>query len=110
MLLHTDNTLRLYDKECRPFEAWSDITTKETIKEFPELLKVGTNRYWILRSVLKTRIYTINGIEVTKELKRFELLSNTPIKVVSNNEVIVKVTGNKNYRLNLETGDTEKVK
>jgi hypothetical protein len=60
--------------------------------------------------VLKTRIYTINGIEVTRELKRFELLPNTPVKVVSDNEVIVKVTGNKNYRLNLETGDTKKVK
>jgi len=110
MLLHTDNTLRLYDRECRPFEAWSDITVKETIKAFPELLKVGKNRYWILKTVLKTRIYTINGIEVTRELKRFELLPNTPVKVVSDNEVIVKVTGNKNYRLNLETGDTKKVK
>jgi hypothetical protein len=110
MLLHIDNTLRLYDRECRPFEAWSDITAKETIKAFPELLKVGKNRYWILKTVLKTRIYTINGIEVTRELKRFELLPNTPVKVVSDNEVIVKVTGNKNYRLNLETGDTKKVK
>ena len=110
MLLHTDNTLRLYDRECRPFEAWSDITTKETIKGFPELLKVGKNRYWILKSVLKTRIYTINGIEVTRELKRFELLPNTPVKVVSDNEVIVKVTGNKNYRLNLEDRGYQKSK
>lgn len=110
MLLHTDNTLRLYDKECRPFDAWIDITAKETIKTFPELIKAGKNRYWVLRTVLKTRIYTINGIEVTRELKRFELLPNTPVKVVSENEVIVKVTGNKNYKLNLETGETKKVK
>lgn len=110
MLLHMDNRLRLYDRECRPYPAWSDISTEETIKSFPELLTLGKNHYWILRTQLKTRIYTINGIEVTAALKQKELMPETPVKPYSDEEVIVKTTQGKQIRLNLETGVTKKVK
>lgn len=110
MLLHMDNRLRLYDKQCRPYPAWSDISAEETIKSFPELLKLGKNHYWILRTQLKTRIYTINGIEVTAALKQKELMPGTPVKPYSDEEVIVKTTQGKQIRLNLETGVTKKVK
>lgn len=110
MLLHMDNRLRLYDRQCRPYPAWSDISVKETIKVFPELLKLGKNHYWILRTQLKTRIYTINGIEVTASLKQKELMPETPVKPYSDEEVIVKTVQGKQIRLNLETGVTKKVK
>ena len=61
MLLHPGNVLRLYDKSGNTYPAWSDISVDETIKEFPELIEVGNNKYWILRTALATHIYTVNG-------------------------------------------------
>jgi hypothetical protein len=110
MLLHTDNSLSLYDKECKPLEAWKDITVEETIKDFPELMEAGGNLYWILRTQVKTRIYTINGLEITSSLGNHSLLSGTPVKKVSEQEVEVRRTDGAEIRLNLETGDIKKLK
>ena len=35
MVLGTDNTLRLYDRMCKPYPAWSNIRTPGTIRSFP---------------------------------------------------------------------------
>lgn len=110
MLLHTDNSLSLYDKECKPLQSWTDISVEETIKEFPELLEVGGNLYWVLRTQLKTRIYTINGLEVTSALSKSSLLSTTPIKKISEQEVEVRRSDGVEIRLNLETGEIKKLK
>ena len=110
MLLHTDNTLGLYDKECRPVQTWTDIEVEETIKEFPELIEVGGNKYWVLRTQLKTRIYTINGMEVTTALGNSSLLPTTPIKRSSGHEVEVRRADGIEIRLNLETGEIKKLK
>lgn len=104
MLLHTDNCLRLYDRECKPYPAWNDIKTPETIKEFPDLIKVGQNRYWVLRTQIQTIIYTINGNPVTKFTNKNILSPATGLKVVSNSEVIVTTNGGKDIILNLESG------
>lgn len=110
MLLHIDNTLGLYDKECRPVQTWTDIEVEETIKEFPELIEVGGNKYWVLRTQLKTRIYTINGMEVTTALGNSSLLPTTPIKRSSGHEVEVRRADGIEIRLNLETGEIKKLK
>lgn len=110
MLLHTDNSLSLYDRECRPLEAWRDIEVEETIKEFPELLEMGGNLYWILRTQLKTRIYSVNGLEITSSLGNHSLLPSTPVKRVSDAEVEVRRSDGAEIRLNLETGDLKKLK
>ena len=110
MLLHTDNSLSLYDRECKQLEAWTDINVDETIKDFPELMETGGNRYWILRTQVKTRIYTINGLEITNVLGTQSLLPNTPVKKISDNEVEVRRSDGADIRLNLETGNIKKLK
>ena len=110
MLLHTDNSLSLYDRECKPLEAWKDISVEETIKDFPELMETGGNLYWILRTQVKTRIYTINGLEITNVLGAHSLLTNTPVKKVSATEIEVRRSDGADIRMNLETGDIKKLK
>lgn len=110
MLLHTDNSLRLYDRECNPYPAWNNIKTTETIKEFPELIKVGKNKYWVLRTQLQTIIYTINGNPVTKFTNRNILLPTTDLKVISDSEVAVTTKEGKDIILNLENGKIKKLK
>ncbi len=110
MLLHTDNTLRLYDRECKHYPAWNDISREETIKEFPELIKVGRNKYWVLRTQLETIIYTINGNPVTKFSGKNSLMPGTEIKITSQSEVMVTTKEEKNVILNLENGKVKRLK
>ncbi|MFA6334530.1 MAG: hypothetical protein WCX48_03120, partial [Bacteroidales bacterium] len=110
MLLHTDNTLRLYDRDCKPYPAWNNIKTTETIKNFPELIKVGGNRFWILRTQLQTIIYTTNGNPVTKFTDRNILSPTTALKILSDKEVVVTTNGGKDIILNLENGKIKRYK
>lgn len=110
MLLHTDNRLRLYDKDCRIYPRWSDIRTKELIKSFPELIKVGANRYWVLRTSLSTYFYTINGILINKSNKKVIIRPDTKIEKLTGSEVSVTAYGDKRYSLNLENGKIRAVK
>jgi len=110
MLLHTDNTLRLYDRDCRHYPAWNDISREETIKEFPELVKVGRNKYWVLRTQLETIIYTINGNPVTKFTGKNSLMPGTEVTITSQSEVRVTTKEGKNVILNLESGKVKRLK
>ncbi len=104
MLLHTDNALRLYDRDCRHYPAFSAIRTTEIIKEFPELIKVGRNKFWVLRTHLQTIIYTINGNPVAKFVDKNVLSPTTKVKIVSEAEVAVTTNAGKDVILNLENG------
>ncbi|OFY40408.1 MAG: hypothetical protein A2X18_03640 [Bacteroidetes bacterium GWF2_40_14] len=110
MLLHTDNTLRLYDRDCNHYPAWNNISREETIKKFPELVKVGKNKYWVLRTQLETTIYTINGNPVTKFTGKNSLMPGTEVKITSGSEVIVTTKEGRNLILNLENGKVKRMK
>ncbi|MEN6619067.1 MAG: hypothetical protein ABFC28_06170 [Rikenellaceae bacterium] len=110
MLLHTDNSLRLYDRECNNYPAWNNIKTAETIKDFPELIKVGKNKYWVLRTQLQTIIFTINGNPVTTFSDRNILMPATELKIISDSEVMVTTKAGTDVILNLENGKIKRLK
>jgi len=110
MLLHTDNTLRLYDKNCKPYPTWSDINLPETIREFPELKDFGGNRYWILRTSLRTMIYSVNGIPVTDIKEKNRIKPDSPVIPLTGSDVLVQTLQGKNISINLETGDIKRYK
>lgn len=110
MLLHTDNTLRLYDKNCKPYPIWSDIRLPETIREFPELKDFGGNRYWILRTSLRTMIYTVNGIPVTDIKEKNRIKPDSPVIPLSGSDVLVQTLQGRNISINLETGEIKRYK
>jgi hypothetical protein len=110
MLLHTDNVLRLYDKNCKPYPAWSDISLPETIREFPELKNFGGNHYWILRTSLRTMIYNINGIPVTDIREKNRLKPDSPVISLKASDVLVQTLQNRSIVINLETGEIKRYK
>ncbi len=60
-VLHTDNTIGMYDLHGKPVSGWKGITSDETIKSLPELLKVKGKRYWVVRTSVRTLIYGAEG-------------------------------------------------
>lgn len=104
MLLHADNTLRLYDRLALPYEAWNDISVEETIKDFPELIEVGANKYWVLRTGVRTIIYTINGNPVTPLNDKNRLKPDSPVMPTGDSYVKVRNVQERDILLNLETG------
>jgi len=104
MLLHTDNTLRLYDRMALPYGAWNDIKVEEIIKSFPELIEIGTNKYFVLRTGVRTMIYTINGNLVTQFPDKNRLKCDSPIMPVGDSYVKVRTVQERDILLNLETG------
>ncbi len=60
-VLHTDNTIGMYDLHGKPVPDWKVIKSDETIKSLPELLKVKGKRYWVVRTSVRTLVYGANG-------------------------------------------------
>jgi hypothetical protein len=110
MLLHKDNSLRLYDKTAGLYPSWSNISAQERIKSFPELFKSGENRYWVLRTSLRTMIYSINGTPVANFTGDLTLAKDTPVKPDREGVVNVKTASGKNISVDLETGNIKRSK
>jgi len=110
MLLHTDNTLRLYDRDCRPVNGWKDISLDEHIENFPELLKVEGKIYWILRTRIRTMIYTQMGEAVGDLSGKNSLLPDTKVKILSGTKVAVTTRKGKEVTLDLENGEVKRLK
>ena len=109
MLLHANNTLKLYDRVALPYPAWKDISLEETIKNFPELIEVGVNKYWVLRTGVRTVIYTINGNPVTSFSDKNRLKPDSPVLPVGDSYVKVRNVQERDILLNLETGKTRRL-
>ncbi|MEA5005088.1 MAG: hypothetical protein VB022_01625 [Rikenellaceae bacterium] len=110
MLLHTDNTLRLYDKNCKPVEGWKDISTDEMIEGFPELMKIGESQYWILRTRLRTLIYKFSGEAIGDLSGKNSLMPDTKIRILSGTKVAVTTRKGKEASLDLENGEIKKLR
>lgn len=69
MVLHTDNTLGLYDLHGRVRQGWKGIAPPEQIMSLPTLVKEDGKRFWKVetKSVLYT--YPFNGGEAVKKEK-----------------------------------------
>lgn len=110
MLLHNDNTIRVYDRDCRPLRDFAPITTEETIKGFPEMLKLGNNIYWQLRTMRRVYFYNNKGELINTNNKKREIKPDSKIGKVSDKELSVTLTNGKEYVLNLENGEFKKKK
>ncbi len=61
MVLHTDNTIEMYNLQGRRPAEWKTITSSETIKGLPERIRVGGRSYWIVRTSIQTLIFGFYG-------------------------------------------------
>lgn len=62
-VLHTDNTIGMYNIHGAVPEGWKGIAPDEKIITLPELVTVDGNRYWAVRTAVQTQIYPFYGGE-----------------------------------------------
>lgn len=63
MVLHKDNTLERYRMDGRKPAGWKGISAPETVKDLPELVREGNNRYWVVKTSARTIVYPFEGGE-----------------------------------------------
>lgn len=61
LVLHTDNTIGMYDLHGKTPSTWKGIRTEETIKSLPELLRVKGKRFWVVRTSVRTLVFGFDG-------------------------------------------------
>lgn len=61
VVLHTDNTIEMYDMHGRRPASWQTIKAPEGIMGLPELIEAKGRRVWAVRTYLRTLIYDFNG-------------------------------------------------
>ena len=82
MVLHKDNTLERYNLHGKKPQGWMGISAPETIKNLPELYEAGGQRYWVVRTSVRTLVYPFEGGEtLTKEEGARMIKPDSPISV-----------------------------
>ncbi len=108
MILHKDNSLQMYDIDAKPLAAWNKISLKEKIIQMPELLEVGQNKYWVVRTTRQMLIYDYNGIVVADFSKRKRIKAASEIIKKSDYELILTSLEGNEMLLNLRTGSLKR--
>ena len=60
-VLHTDNTIGMYNLHGERPDGWQGISTDEKIIALPELVTVDGARYWAVRTAVQTQIFPFEG-------------------------------------------------
>ena len=61
MVLHTDNTIVMYNLHGVKPDGWKGITSDEKIISLPELITVDGVRYWAVRTAVQTQVFPFDG-------------------------------------------------
>lgn len=108
MILHTDNTLVQYGTDGRRIGGWNDIKPGERIVALPEMLQVGGNVYWVVRTSYQTLIYDSHGMVCADFSKKRKLKKDTAVEPLSSNTVAVTTADGKKMVLDLSDGSFRK--
>ena len=91
MVLHKDNTVEMYDLKGKKPESWKGIKADETIKSLPELIKVGENSFWVLRTSIQTLVFPFEGGDpVTKFEGNKKIRPDSPVTVPDETSIEVE--------------------
>ncbi len=109
VVLHDDNTICQYSTTGEKSATWNDIAPGEKIIQLPELIQVGANYYWVVRTLYQTLVYNSQGLPVADFTdKKHKLRRDTAIEVKSSHEIAVTVMDGKSMVLDLSNGKFRK--
>ena len=109
LVLNEDNTISWYDVSGKPVQGSTDIVAPEFVKELPEFLKLGGNRYWVLRAPSQLLLYTIDGKRVEMADKKKKIDRSSDVTLLPDGNLKVKCTDGKEYSWNIATGKIKKL-
>ena len=98
----------MYNLDGTPYSGWREISLQEKIVALPEMLTVGNERYWVVRTSYQTLIYNSEGNLVAEFTKKRKLRKDTVVEVVSSKEVAVTTFEGREMILNLQNGSFRK--
>lgn len=107
LVLNEDNTVSRYGLDGKLPAEWTDLQADEFVKELPELLTAAGQSYWVLRTVLQTRIYTASGRQITGADTRRRIPRESEL-TPDGNRIRFKGEDGKEYVLELESGKIKK--
>ncbi|MBR5856784.1 MAG: hypothetical protein IKY70_05895 [Bacteroidales bacterium] len=109
-VLNEDNSITLYklEREKKSLEGIG-IKAPEFVKELPEIARVNGEDYIILRSVLRTRIYRMDGSEVEVKDKKRVISNESAILEEGGDDIRVSGKDGKDFIVNLKSGKTRRV-
>ena len=109
LVLGWDNVISRYTLDGKPVAGWKDIHAPEFVKQLPSEAVFFGKRYLVLRTVNKTRIYTLDGKEVTAKNWRKPIGRNSKLVPVSDGYIKVMGVDGKEFMLNLSSGRIKKL-
>lgn len=102
LVLHTDNTVAQYGIDGTKVSSWTEIKPGEKIISLPEHIEAGGITYWVVRTSYQTLIYDSAGIPVADFSRKWRLAKDSPVEVVSGNEIAVTTVEGKAATINLK--------
>lgn len=101
LVLHDDNSIRVYNLQGKVPQGWRDITSEDTVVALPELLTSGRKSFWVVRTSRQTLVFPFMGGAALTDFSGDDmLLPDTAVKVGSDGSL-----SGVNYR-----GKTVKIK
>lgn len=101
VVLHTDNTIGMYNIHGERPAGWQGITADEKIIALPELFKLGGSRYWAVRTAVQTRIYPFDGGEPVYSQTGARSIRRDSEIVVEDNSIKVTCNDGKSRNIKL---------
>ena len=105
MVLHTDNTLGLYDLKGRLRDDWVGFDTDETIKKLPRLMEINSSLYWVVTTSLQTVICDFTGKPVADFSGSKKMRPDVRIEPYAGNSVEIETYDGKMWVLDLKSGE-----
>lgn len=104
LVINVDNTITKYALDGTPAGNWKDIHAPEFTRELPQEVAIFGHNYLVMRTIGATRIYNLNGTEVTAKNWRKPIAKDS--RLIPQNDGYIKVMGvdGKEFLLNLKSG------
>ena len=78
------------------------------MNELPDILSIEGEEYLFVKTISQTKIYTMQGFEITGREKRRKIARESKIEVSDNSEIEYTGTDGKRYIMDLNTGRSRK--
>lgn len=103
MVLHSDNTIDMYNLQGKKPAQWKGIRPSDTIKGLPERIFVGQSSYWVVRTSIRTLIYPFYGGEPLTQGKEEKMIRpDSKVVTVDNDKVEVTCYDGKKHQIRLK--------
>ena len=108
--MNKDNSFTMYDIKGKKMKGWNDIKTAEKVIEMPELMTIGGERYWIVRSAGRLYIYDFHGNWIDENNPRYIIRRDSHVKEIDAHTVLVQCLDDREYFVDLRTGKFKRSK